>query len=144
MVDLKAPFPWFGGKSRAAHLVWDAPTPTVTQGLTGVFLDPPYADTAGRDAAIYAEEDLAVAHAVREWALAHGDDPQIRIVLCGYNGEHVMPPSWTEVPWKTHGGYAHIGHGRGKHNATRERLWLSPHCLRSPALPFDSTDGERL
>lgn len=23
MKKLKAPFPWFGGKSRAAHLVWE-------------------------------------------------------------------------------------------------------------------------
>ena len=22
-VSLKAPFPWFGGKSRAAHLIWE-------------------------------------------------------------------------------------------------------------------------
>lgn len=105
------------------------PTPTVKQGLTGVFLDPPYADTAGRNADLYATDSLAVAHAVREWAIAHGDDPMLRIVLCGYDGEHVMPASWRAVPWKADGGYGSRSNGRGRANAHREVLWLSPHCL---------------
>lgn len=103
-------------------------SPTTCNGLTGAFLDPPYLQTE-RDANIYRQEDN-VSAAVREWAIEHGDDPLMRIALCGYDGEHVMPESWECVAWKAHGGYAHTGNGAGKANAGRERIWFSPHCLK--------------
>src|SRR3990167_6122940 len=105
------------------------PTPTVKQGLTGVFLDPPYSAEAGRDMAIYTHDSADVAHEVREWAIAHGDDPDLRIALCGYEDEHEMPPAWDKVSWKARGGYGSQGDDRGRDNATRERIWFSPHCL---------------
>jgi hypothetical protein len=105
------------------------PTPTVTLGLTGVFLDPPYLALDSREANLYGTDDGTVATAVREWALEWGDDHRMRIVLCGYEGEHEMPNAWREVRWKAHGGYGLQGEGRGRDNAGRERLWLSPHCL---------------
>jgi hypothetical protein len=99
----------------------------------GVFLDPPYAALAGRDESVYRCEDLQVAHAVRDWAIGHGDDPRLRIALAGYEGEHDMPASWECVKWKAHGGMGALANGdsRGKENRFRERLWFSPHCLRS-------------
>jgi site-specific DNA-adenine methylase len=112
-------------------------TPCVTfnHGLTGVFLDPPYADTAKRTANIYAMDSLTVAHEVREWAIANGDNPKLRIALCGYEGEHQMPDDWACVPWKAPGGYARQRHtGPGMENAKRERIWFSPHCLAPAAL----------
>lgn len=99
-------------------------------GITGVFLDPPYADTANRDKDIYACDSLSVAHQVREWAIANGDDPKMRIALCGYEGEHEMPGSWEVVEWKAQGGYANRGDGQGKINAKKERIWFSPGCLK--------------
>jgi len=93
-----------------------------------VFLDPPYADTASRDPNLYNEESLTVAHDVREWAIEHGDDDNLRIALCGYDGEHEMPDSWTVVEWKANGGYAGLA-DKENVNATRERMWFSPHCL---------------
>ncbi len=33
-------------------------------------------------------ESLTVAHDVREWCLKHGPDPDYRIVLAGFEGEH--------------------------------------------------------
>jgi DNA adenine methylase len=104
-------------------------TPTVKQGLTGVLLDPPYADTATRTDGLYATDSLSVAHDVRRWAVEHGDDPRLRIALCGYDGEHAMPADWTPVPWKAHGGYGSQGNGAGRENAQREVVWFSPHCL---------------
>ena len=106
-------------------------TPTVHQGITGVFLDPPYADTADRDPHLYSTDSLSVAHDVREWAIAHGRDKRMRIVLAGYDGEHAMPGDWRVVAWKARGGYGN--RGDGNINATRERLWLSPHCLAGNA-----------
>jgi 16S rRNA G966 N2-methylase RsmD len=101
---------------------------TYGQGLTAVFLDPPYADTAGRDPNLYAVEDLSVAHRVREWAIENGSNPKLRIALCGYEGEHQMPDDWECVPWKASGGYSKPG-SRGDENRHRERIWFSPHCL---------------
>ena len=104
------------------------PTPTEKNGITGVLLDPPYDTRAGRVSDLYAV-DTDVSAAVREWAIAHGDNPKLRIALCGYDGEHVMPDSWDSVAWKARGGYGSQGNGQGRANAGRERIWFSPHCL---------------
>ena len=104
--------------------------PTEGNGITGVLLDPPYDTRAGRKSDLYAvETDVSVA--VREWAIAHGDNPKLRIALCGYDGEHAMPDSWACVAWKTRGGYGRLSNGRGRANAARERIWFSPYCLAS-------------
>lgn len=105
------------------------PTPTIKQGLTGVFLDPPYADEADRKDGLYAVDSLTVAHQVREWAIENGDDPKMRIALCGYDGEHSMPDDWSVVAWKAKGGYGSQSNGKGRENSGRERIWFSPHCL---------------
>ena len=103
-----------------------------------VFLDPPYADTAERCSDLYRVESLSVAHAVREWAIDHGDDPRYRICLAGYDGEHVMPESWDCVEGQGGGGHGYGGQSRGGYaNAKRERLWFSPHCL-NPKRPRES------
>ena len=106
------------------------PSPTVKLGITGVFLDPPYADEADRTDGLYATDDLNVAHDVRAWALEWGDDPRMRIALCGYEGEHDMPGSWEGVAWKARGGYGSQGRGRGRNNSGKERIWFSPNCIR--------------
>lgn len=97
-------------------------------GLTGVLLDPPYADGNMQYSA-----GGGVSDAVRAWAVEHGDDPRLRIVLCGYEGEHSMPSNWRSVAWKARGGYGSAGNGKARENAARERLWLSPACLDSRA-----------
>jgi site-specific DNA-adenine methylase len=106
------------------------PTPTVKMGLTAIVLDPPYADSADRTDDLYAKDSNDVAHAVREWAIEHGDDPRIRIALCGYEGEHAMPDSWECVAWKAKGGYGSQARSGDNANARRERIWFSSHCLK--------------
>jgi site-specific DNA-adenine methylase len=113
---------------------WDricGPSPTTKLGTTGVFLDPPYADVADRQESLYASDSLTVAHDVREWAITNGDNPEMRIALCGYEGEHSMPESWECIAWKASGGYGSQSFDRGRENCGRERIWFSPHCLRS-------------
>ena len=112
------------------------PSPTVKLGTTGVFLDPPYADEAERQDGLYSTDDGQVAHAVREWAVANGWNPALRIALCGYEGEHDMPEEWERVRWKARGGYGSQGSGSGRANSARETIWFSPHCLKLPSL-FD-------
>lgn len=91
----------------------------------GVLLDPPYAH-AIRDKRLYRQDD-DVSGDVRAWALENGDNPSLRIALCGFEGEHEMPTTWQCVAWKSKGSSANRG---------RERIWLSPHCLTA------TTQGE--
>lgn len=110
------------------------PSVTFRHGLTGVFLDPPYADTATRTKGLYATDCEKVAHDVREWAIEQGDNPKMRICLAGYDGEHKMPDSWKVHEWKAVGGYGLISDDEeetGRANRSRERLWFSPHCVPS-------------
>jgi len=106
------------------------PSPTTKHGLTGVFLDPPYSG-GERDGDMYAVDSGTVAADVRAWAIEHGDDPLLRIALCGYDTEHEMPSGWSAFQWKAHGGYGSQSNGRGRANAARETIWFSPHCLNS-------------
>lgn len=89
-----------------------------------VFLDPPYSFEF-RDPYLYSEDDASISAQVREWAIEHGDDPELRIALCGYEGEHEMPASWACHAWKAARGYA----SEDNDNRARERIWFSPHCL---------------
>ena len=102
------------------------PSVTIKHGLTGVFLDPPYADTANRTDALYTKDSLSVAHDVRRWAIENGEDPLYRIALCGYEGEHQMPASWATYAWRGPKGMATDGGA----NAKKERIWFSPACLK--------------
>lgn len=109
------------------------PSVTHRHGMTSVFLDPPYADTAGRTDGLYAADDLGVAHTAREWAIEQGRNRQMRICLAGYDGEHDMPADWEVVEWKARGGFGSQDDdedGMGRVNAARERLWFSPHCIK--------------
>lgn len=60
--------------------------------------------TAGRQKDLYSADSCTVAHDVREWAIANGDNPLLRIALCGDESEHQMPGSWRCMQWKTQGG----------------------------------------
>ena len=118
------------------------PTPTEKLGVTGILLDPPFADTADRTADLYGVDSLSVAHNVREWAIANGDNPLLRIALCGYEGEHQMPDGWSAYEWKAPGGFGSQGNSSGRANAARERIWFSPHCIPDQApLPLFSMEG---
>jgi len=102
---------------------------TVFIGTTGIFLDPPYA--AKRRSVAYDNDDFDLAHAVAAWAIEHGDDPRLRIAMCGYEGDYRMPESWDCVSWTGTGGWSRIRRRSGKNlNRYRERIWFSPHCLR--------------
>jgi hypothetical protein len=103
-------------------------------GVAGVFLDPPYSCDV-RKSDLYASDDLTVAVAVRQWAIEHGEDPQLRIVLAGFADEHaaeMTAAGWRVVEWYRagflKGGMANVG-GSGSTQQTSERLWMSPHCL---------------
>ena len=102
----------------------------------GMFFDPPYG-VKDRSLNCYGDFDTAtVANDVRKWCAERGDNPDLRIVLAGYE-EHmelVDDYGWTCENWHTGGGYANIGKSRGKDNAKREYLYYSPYCLTDRGL----------
>jgi DNA adenine methylase len=83
-----------------------------------VFLDPPYPDEA-----IDYGAAPEVARDVELWCREHGDDPRLRLVLCGHVGDYELP-GWRAVNW---GGSRGWGRARRGDN---ECVWLSPHCRR--------------
>ena len=112
-------------------------------GHAGVFLDPPYADDV-RTGDLYASDSGTIASDVRRWCKVNGDNPKYRIVLAGYDTEHqeLETQGWTAVEWYREGflkgGMANQSHkGSQQH---RERLWLSPHCLRHTTAPTSIDD----
>ena len=115
------------------------PSPTFKHGLTGVFLDPPYS-TVDRQADLYRVDSGDVAAEVMAWAIANGDNPLLRIAVCGYEGHFPVPAGWECFAWKTQGGYGSQGEGRGRKNAAREVVYFSPHCLKVDL--FSWAEGE--
>ena len=87
----------------------------------GVLLDPPY--VTGED--LYAALGDGVTRDVWRWAEEHGDKPNMRIVVCGYDGDWSPPAGWQTVEWSAKKAY-----GSAKGNGKRERLWCSPACLK--------------
>ena len=114
-------------------------------GHAGIFLDPPYADTAGRNSKLYGiDDDLQVAHIVKAWCAKNGTDPDLRIILAGFEGEHdneLADLGWTEHEWYS-AGFLQGGYSSGTEAGTqqgRERLWASPHCLSPEADKMPAT-----
>ena len=100
---------------------------TTRNGLTGVFLDPPYT----KGAMDYAAGGVggALADKVRAWCTANGGNPLLRIVLCGHAGEHddLLAVGWHLRTWTARKGYAVTD--EAVENSASETLWCSPHCV---------------
>jgi DNA adenine methylase len=122
---------------------WDrilGPACTIGHGVAGVVLDPPYLDDTH---SVQYSAGGNVAQAVRKWAIENGDNPKFRIALCGYEAKgYDFPSNWETLEWKAAGGYANQGKedGRGRENAKRERVWFSPHCLKTSLFHFLDED----
>lgn len=137
--------------------ICDSNTTMTRLGVTGAFLDPPYAlnldrlrqwvaflndegvapgggqASSNRSAGLYCNDgsqdvDRLVA-GVHLWCRKWGAEPRVRIALCGYEGEHdaLEDLGWSVVAWKAHGGYAN--RNAENKNKHRERIWFSPACL---------------
>lgn len=100
-------------------------SPTTKLGLTAIFLDPPYTHE-GRDATLYNHDHVSIASEVRDWAIARGDNPLLRIAYCGYEDGYVWPANWTRLRWKATKGYS----GGDNRNREREVIYFSPHCIQ--------------
>ena len=99
-------------------------TVTTAQGITGVFLDPPYEVGQGYD-----EQRSGISDEVWDWACEAGRDQRMRIAVCGYEDGRTVPHGWRSVAWKAHGGYGAGRSNEADGNSSRERIWLSPSCI---------------
>ena len=99
---------------------------TVRHGITGLFLDPPYTKGAMNYAAGGVGGDLA--SDVRRWCAENGENPVLRIVLCGHAGEHdaLLDMGWGIRNWTARKGYALSS--EAIKNSASETLWCSPAC----------------
>ena len=97
---------------------------TATRSEIGVFLDPPYETSSDLYAA--GKEAEGISAEVREWV--KNADPNLRIVLAGYENEHdaLLDHGWTVTAGKAGGG---AGYNKDGDAGKRERLWMSPSCL---------------
>lgn len=100
---------------------------TTRHGLTAVFLDPPYTKGAMDYTAGGVGTDLPMQ--VQAWCAANGQNPQLRIVLCGHAGEHdaLLSQGWHTRTWTARKGYALSD--EATQNSKDETLWCSPHCV---------------
>ena len=90
--------------------------------ICGVFLDPPYSSDE-RTAGLYDQDDGGgVAAKARDWAIANGNNPRLRIAICAGRAGLDMPPDWTDYVWQASG---HVEGGRDR----TEHVYFSPHCL---------------
>lgn len=106
------------------------PSITTNHGLTALFMDPPY-PSAEHDMAYHGDNDIW--HDAARWAIENGDNPLLRIAVCGYHSEAtdaLFPPTWERYRWEARGGYSNQkADGRGRENAKREVIFFSPHCI---------------
>jgi site-specific DNA-adenine methylase len=103
---------------------------TKKNGIVGVFLDPPY-PFEDREKDLYRVE-TDVFQDVCKWAVDNGNNPIMRIAVCGLDGGYEFPSDWEVFHWKTRGGYSSLSkkENRGKENSKKETIWFSPHCLK--------------
>ena len=92
---------------------------TVKHGLTGVFLDPPYASTEY----VYGKTEN-ISGEVGKWCAENGANPLLRIVLAGRDDEHdhLLALGWEKHVWSGNTGYSKT---EDRH---AEALWCNPNC----------------
>jgi DNA adenine methylase len=92
------------------------------KGTVGVFMDPPYPD-GDID---YTDSDEGVHADVQKWCIERGNDPWMRIALCGYEEHEIMADhGWTAYHWN-----AISGGSLSSRDGSREVIWFSPHCIQ--------------
>ena len=114
--------------------------------LRGIFLDPPYSAEAAHSIDYGHDDEDTVAHDVRAWAIEHGTDRNLRIALCGYEGEGhdvlVEDHGWSVYAWSAKGCMSkNRGKGSGGNN-DRERIWFSPGCLNLETPAWELLDSD--
>lgn len=127
--------------------ICDSPSTMNLQGLTGVFLDPPYRMSIGEGdekkknrTEVYGNDKVQdinqLCDKVEAWCLKWGVRDDVRVALCGYEGEYpqLEESGWIGYRWKAQGGYSNQNR-KGNDNRHRETILFSPHCLKITESP---------
>jgi hypothetical protein len=82
---------------------------------------------------------MTVAKDVEVWCLERGKNQNYRIVVAGYDDEYetLLDSGWIFEEWSATGGYSNAKL-RGAKNRHRERLFISPYCLKEKKGLFDA------
>lgn len=99
--------------------------------VKGVFLDPPYLE--GNQQYASGGTGSSLASEVLEWCKEMGNEPNLRIALCGYQGHYdeLASYGWEILEWEAYGGYGKLAKdSKGRDNAKREVIWFSPNCVK--------------
>ena len=93
-----------------------------------VFIDPPY--LRGKKYTYYTEEKIN--DWIQDWAIAHGNDPEIKIIVAGYTTDYwrAWPDGWKSIFWDAGKSFATTAADTEKayKNLGQECLWVSPSC----------------
>jgi len=99
-------------------------------GVTAILIDPPYPEYGH----LYATDaQPSVWLGAARWAVECGDNPNVRIAVCGYwtpEADAVFPADWARFRWKAQGGFGNQRKRGVNENRRRECVWFSPHCER--------------
>lgn len=99
--------------------------------ITAIFLDPPYS-MENRYKVYKNENDIF--KEVCDWAVQHQDIPNLRLAVCGYDGDYEFDDSWEKFSWQANGGLAnHRGDAasNGKLNKKREVIYFNKNCIKT-------------
>jgi DNA adenine methylase len=101
------------------------PSYTTQFGTCAVLLDPPY-----KGDKTYAQDVKGTWARAQDWFLAHYQDPQFRIILCGNSHDWPDPPDDVRV-YKYNRTMAGMDHSNAE-----EALWISKHCVDESRLDW--------
>jgi hypothetical protein len=99
-------------------------------GVTAILIDPPY---PGYEQSYAIKDTYSVWFDAARWAVANGDNQNVRIAVCGYwtsETDAVFPADWKRFRWRTNGGFGNLRKRGANENRFRECVWFSPHCKR--------------
>lgn len=98
---------------------------------TGIVFDPPY-EGEDHDMELYVTYQEGISKKVRDKALELGEDPRLRIALCGYVEEHDkhIPDTWERLYWTAGIGFGSLRKDKSNTNRFKEVIWFSPHCIK--------------
>ncbi len=118
-------------------------------GTAGIVFDPPYGAEAGYNSTLYSSQDASISVKIKEWCIANGTNPNIRIAYCGYSpeGDILERHGWNVHHWKAQGGYGNQGQANQEKvtesgqsvpgNRFRECVWFNPTCQQNRHLMGD-------
>lgn len=95
---------------------------TINNGLTGVFLDPPYSlsNTSWQDDYGYRGKENVFPDVIK-WCKENEDNEKLVIALCGQEGDwHPDPKKWETIKWVRNRGYSKSDNK----NRFLERIWI--------------------